>query len=176
MRSIIRQLATQPTSGKTRERRVAGGIIFGLFRAFSLHRLCKKAVHCLLGARTSGVIRLESRVLLTRGSSLKSCPHRLDSVCEAAWSLFLPSISTYIIVSLTHLTHTHTSILSTPIRRLPLLGGRELNLYHLYLKVRELNGAAEVTRNRQWGEVARSFKLPRSVTSASYAIRQHYMK
>ena len=69
-----------------------------------------------------------------------------------------------------------TYLLSTPIRRLPTLGGRELNLYHLYLKVRELNGAEEVTKNRQWGEVVRSFNLPRSVTSASYAIRQHYMK
>ena len=83
------------------------------------------------------------------------------------------------------LTHTHTHIhthtftltrISSPIRRLPTLGGRELNLYRLYSKVREMKGAEKITRKRQWGEVARSFNLPRSVTSASYAIRQHYIR
>lgn len=64
----------------------------------------------------------------------------------------------------------------TPIKRLPLLGGKELDLYHLYQKVQSLGGSEQVTRNRQWGEVARSFNLPPSVTSASYAIRQHFVK
>eukprot|EP00731_Ephydatia_muelleri_P029694 Em0021g217a len=66
--------------------------------------------------------------------------------------------------------------MAQPIKRLPLLGGKELDLYHLYQKVQSLGGAEQVTRNRQWGEVARSFNLPPSVTSASYAIRQHFVK
>lgn len=65
---------------------------------------------------------------------------------------------------------------SNPIRRFPLLGGRELDLYHLYVKVQSLGGSERVTRERLWGEVARSFNLPPSVTSASYACRQNFVK
>jgi len=65
---------------------------------------------------------------------------------------------------------------STPLRRIPTLGGRELDVYHLYQKVKSLGGAEAVSQARLWGEVARSFNLPASVTSASYAVRQHYVK
>ena len=57
-----------------------------------------------------------------------------------------------------------------------MLGGRELDLYHLFTKVKSLGGSKHVQDSRQWGEVARSFSLPSSVTSASYAVRQHYIK
>ena len=73
-----------------------------------------------------------------------------------------------------HTPHTHTR--STPIKRIPLLGGRELDLCHLFHKVQSLGGSKVVSERRLWGEVARSFKLPPSVTSASYAVRQNYMK
>lgn len=39
-----------------------------------------------------------------------------------------------------------------------------------------MGGFEVVSQGRQWGEVARSFNLPPSVTSASYAIRQHYVR
>ena len=65
---------------------------------------------------------------------------------------------------------------SNPIRRFPLLGGRELDLYHLYTKVKQLGGSYVVTKERNWGEVSRSFNLPSTVTSASYACRQNYLK
>ena len=35
---------------------------------------------------------------------------------------------------------------------------------------------SQVTKERMWGEVARSFNLPPSVTSASYACRQNFIK
>lgn len=65
---------------------------------------------------------------------------------------------------------------STTLRRLPTLGGKELDVYHLYQKVESLGGYDVVSQGRMWGEVARSFGLPPSVTSASYAIRQHYIR
>lgn len=63
-----------------------------------------------------------------------------------------------------------------PVKRIPLLGGKELDLYHLYNKVQSLGGSARVTEERLWGEISRSFNLPPSVTSASYACRQNYIK
>ena len=74
---------------------------------------------------------------------------------------------------------SHDVILSPPstsLRRLPTLGGKELDVYHLYKKVESLGGYEVVSQGRLWGEVARSFNLPPSVTSASYAIRQHYIR
>ncbi|XP_019853176.1 PREDICTED: AT-rich interactive domain-containing protein 2-like [Amphimedon queenslandica] len=62
------------------------------------------------------------------------------------------------------------------VKRVPLLGGRELDLYHLYLKVKSLGGSKRITQDRLWGDVARSFNLPASVTSASYACRQNFIK
>lgn len=67
-------------------------------------------------------------------------------------------------------------IFSSSVRRIPTLGGKELDVYHLYKKVESLGGYEVVHQSRLWGEVARSFNLPASVTSASYAIRQHYVR
>ncbi|CAI8023975.1 AT-rich interactive domain-containing protein 3B, partial [Geodia barretti] len=64
----------------------------------------------------------------------------------------------------------------TPLKRLPMLGGRELNIYHLYQEVEKRGGSEKVTRVRMWGEIARTFNLPSTVTSASYAIRNHFIK
>ena len=38
--------------------------------------------------------------------------------------------------------------LSNPIKRLPLLGGKELDLYHLFTKVLSLGGSEKVTPTR----------------------------
>ncbi len=80
----------------------------------------------------------------------------------------------------THPLSTHVQVNipshSTPLRRVPMLGGRELDLFHLFHKVQSFGGSKVVSERRLWGEVARSFGLPSSVTSASYAVRQHYIK
>ena len=87
-------------------------------------------------------------------------------------------LSFLIIVHLQSLFHCISVCLffSNPVKRFPLLGGRELDLYHLYLKVKSLGGSKRITQDRLWGDVARSFNLPASVTSASYACRQNFIK
>ena len=92
-----------------------------------------------------------------------------------------------------------------------MLGGKELNIYHLYEEVQRRGGSekvrhgenfhylqgkklcffllcvcvcvcvscvcvCQVTKVRMWGEIARTFNLPSTVTSASYAIRNHFIK
>ena len=102
-------------------------------------------------------------------------------------TLFLPlSLSTLsfpnpfpIFLSLLYLSYLSISPFLSPsnsVKRVPLLGGRELDLYHLYLKVKSLGGSKRITQDRLWGDVARSFNLPASVTSASYACRQNFIK
>ncbi|CAL8465757.1 g5293 [Coccomyxa elongata] len=58
--------------------------------------------------------------------------------------------------------------------KLPKVGGRELDLYHLYRNVTELGGCAQVIAKKQWRDAAESFKYPDTITSVSFTLRKAY--
>lgn len=60
--------------------------------------------------------------------------------------------------------------------KIPQIGGRELNLYHLYKAVCKRGGAQIVSQNKLWKEIVNEFGLPPSCTSASFTLRNHYSK
>ena len=60
--------------------------------------------------------------------------------------------------------------------KIPQIGGRELNLYHLYKAVCKRGGAQVVSQNKLWKEIVNEFGLPPSCTSASFTLRNHYSK
>ncbi|KAL0476349.1 ARID2 [Acrasis kona] len=64
----------------------------------------------------------------------------------------------------------------TPIGKLPHLGGRTLDLYKLYKKVTELGGTEQVTDKKLWKDVTNAYKVPKTCTSASYSLRNHYKR
>ena len=60
--------------------------------------------------------------------------------------------------------------------KIPQIGGRELNLFHLYKAVCKRGGAQMVSQNKHWKEIVNEFGLPPSCTSASFTLRNHYSK
>ena len=54
------------------------------------------------------------------------------------------------------------------------MGAQKLDLAKLYHEVTMRNGHKEVTITKQWKRVADAFKLPKSLTSASFLMRTHY--
>lgn len=60
--------------------------------------------------------------------------------------------------------------------KIPQIGGRELNLFHLYKAVCKRGGAQIVSQNKLWKEIVNEFGLPPSCTSASFTLRNHYSK
>jgi hypothetical protein len=75
----------------------------------------------------------------------------------------------------------------TPIGKLPQLGGRTLDLYRLYREV-IIRGGTEivralklfltqkVTEKKLWKDVTMGYKVPKTCTSASYSLRNHYKR
>lgn len=63
----------------------------------------------------------------------------------------------------------------TPIDRIPFLGHKEIDLHHLYKEVTARGGLNEVLNKKAMKEVASTFKLPSTCTSAGYALRVHYL-
>ncbi|XP_071543955.1 trithorax group protein osa-like isoform X11 [Panulirus ornatus] len=63
----------------------------------------------------------------------------------------------------------------TPITACPTISKNPLDLYALYLHVRERGGFVEVTKNKQWKDVAAVMGIGAS-SSGSYTLRKHYMK
>lgn len=63
----------------------------------------------------------------------------------------------------------------TPITACPTISKNPLDLYALYLHVRERGGFLEVTKNKQWKDVAAVMGIGAS-SSGSYTLRKHYMK
>ncbi|CAH1250224.1 ARID2 [Branchiostoma lanceolatum] len=62
------------------------------------------------------------------------------------------------------------------ISRFPYVGGRELDLHHLYNKVTSLGGFQKVSEKERWGELTESFHFPRGCTHAPYALKQLYLR
>ncbi|XP_078584184.1 AT-rich interactive domain-containing protein 2-like isoform X3 [Branchiostoma floridae x Branchiostoma japonicum] len=63
-----------------------------------------------------------------------------------------------------------------PISRFPYVGGRELDLHHLYNKVTSLGGFQKVSEKERWGELTEHFNFPRGCTHAPYALKQLYYR
>ncbi|KAJ4965185.1 hypothetical protein NE237_017034 [Protea cynaroides] len=57
----------------------------------------------------------------------------------------------------------------------PIIGGKELDLYRLYMEVTERGGFQKVVREKKWRDVGGVFKFSPTTTSASFVLRKHYM-
>ncbi|XP_075713146.1 AT-rich interactive domain-containing protein 2 [Rhinoderma darwinii] len=61
-------------------------------------------------------------------------------------------------------------------RKIPAVGGRELDLHALYTRVITLGGFAKVSEKNQWGEVVEEFHFPRGCANAAFALKQYYLR
>lgn len=73
---------------------------------------------------------------------------------------------------LTTLSQLHLYLGNT--LKIPLMGGKELDLHLLYREVTRKGGLAQVTTQKSWKGVAKAFGLPPTITSASYILRKFY--
>lgn len=62
------------------------------------------------------------------------------------------------------------------IGKVPLIGGKELDLYRLFNLVTLKGGLDEVSNKKLWKDIVAEFELPQSCTSASFTLKNHYMK
>lgn len=58
----------------------------------------------------------------------------------------------------------------------PMMGGKELDLYKLFKEVVLRGGCHYVLENKLWKDVVNSLDIPSSCTSASFLLKNHYMK
>ncbi|XP_063783421.1 AT-rich interactive domain-containing protein 2 [Pseudophryne corroboree] len=61
-------------------------------------------------------------------------------------------------------------------RKIPAVGGRELDLHSLYTRVTTLGGFAKVSEKNQWGEIIEEFNFPRGCSNAAFALKQYYLR
>ncbi|KAG8577694.1 hypothetical protein GDO81_010263 [Engystomops pustulosus] len=61
-------------------------------------------------------------------------------------------------------------------RKIPAVGGRELDLHSLYTRVITLGGFAKVSEKNQWGEIVEEFSFPRGCANAAFALKQYYLR
>ncbi|KAL9237826.1 hypothetical protein vseg_012329 [Gypsophila vaccaria] len=58
--------------------------------------------------------------------------------------------------------------------KIPVIGGRELDLHKLFVEVTSRGGIEEVIRDKRWKEVASTFNFPATATNASFFLRKYY--
>ncbi|KAL6216303.1 hypothetical protein ACLB2K_009526 [Fragaria x ananassa] len=58
--------------------------------------------------------------------------------------------------------------------RVPVIGGKELDLHLLYVEVTRRGGYEKVVEEKKWREVGSIFMFSPTTTSASYVLRKHY--
>ncbi|XP_073047565.1 high mobility group B protein 15 [Primulina eburnea] len=58
---------------------------------------------------------------------------------------------------------------------IPVVGGRDLDLYRLFMEVTSRGGIAKVVKERKWKEVTAAFNFPSSATNASFILRKYYV-
>ncbi|XP_072257545.1 AT-rich interactive domain-containing protein 2 [Pyxicephalus adspersus] len=61
-------------------------------------------------------------------------------------------------------------------RKIPAVGGRELDLHTLYTRVTTLGGFAKVSEKNQWAEIVEDFHFPRGCANAAFALKQYYLR
>ncbi|XP_054480655.1 AT-rich interactive domain-containing protein 2 isoform X2 [Anoplopoma fimbria] len=64
----------------------------------------------------------------------------------------------------------------SPFRKIPIVGGKELDLNALYVRVVSLGGFAKVSDKNQWIELGDEFNFPRSCSNAAFALKQYYLR
>ncbi|KAF1878466.1 hypothetical protein Lal_00047135 [Lupinus albus] len=57
---------------------------------------------------------------------------------------------------------------------IPTIGGRELDLHHLFVQVTSRGGLEKIIRDRKWKEVTAAFNFPSTATNASFVLRKYY--
>ncbi|XP_002531766.2 high mobility group B protein 10 isoform X4 [Ricinus communis] len=57
----------------------------------------------------------------------------------------------------------------------PTVGGKALDLHHLFVEVTSRGGLEKVVRDRKWKEVIAAFNFPSTITSASFVLRKYYL-
>uniref|UniRef100_A0A0D9XG86 ARID domain-containing protein n=1 Tax=Leersia perrieri TaxID=77586 RepID=A0A0D9XG86_9ORYZ len=67
------------------------------------------------------------------------------------------------------------SLMGTKFIRIPVIGGKELDLHTLYVEVTSRGGIAKVMEERRWREVMAQFRFSPTTTSASYVMRRYYL-
>ncbi|XP_072109362.1 AT-rich interactive domain-containing protein 2-like isoform X2 [Mobula birostris] len=76
---------------------------------------------------------------------------------------------------LDELRHFHRSK-GTTFRKIPIIGGRELDLSALYSKVTSLGGFAKVTDKGLWADLLEEFNFPKGCANAAFALKQYYLR
>ncbi|XP_007238011.3 AT-rich interactive domain-containing protein 2 isoform X3 [Astyanax mexicanus] len=64
----------------------------------------------------------------------------------------------------------------SPFKKVPLVGGKELDLGALYSRVVSLGGFAKVSDKNQWSELGEEFNFPRSCSNAAFVLKQYYLR
>ncbi|XP_051546959.1 AT-rich interactive domain-containing protein 2-like [Myxocyprinus asiaticus] len=64
----------------------------------------------------------------------------------------------------------------SPFRKVPVVGGKELDLSALYMRVVSLGGFAKVSDKNQWAELGEDFNFPRSCSNAAFVLKQYYLR
>ncbi|XP_072311051.1 AT-rich interactive domain-containing protein 2 isoform X2 [Eucyclogobius newberryi] len=64
----------------------------------------------------------------------------------------------------------------SPFKKIPVVGGKELDLGALYVRVVSLGGFAKVSEKNQWCELGEDFNFPRSCSNAAFALKQYYLR
>lgn len=64
----------------------------------------------------------------------------------------------------------------SPFKKIPIVGGKELDLNALYIRVVSLGGFAKVSDKNQWAELGEEFNFPKSCSNAAFALRQYYLR
>uniref|UniRef100_A0A3Q2YL65 AT-rich interaction domain 1B n=1 Tax=Hippocampus comes TaxID=109280 RepID=A0A3Q2YL65_HIPCM len=63
----------------------------------------------------------------------------------------------------------------TPVSQLPIVGKKPLDLWKLYIAVREIGGLAMVNKNKKWRELSTTLSVGTSSSSAS-SLKKHYIQ
>ncbi|KAM6986297.1 AT-rich interactive domain-containing protein 2 [Aplochiton taeniatus] len=64
----------------------------------------------------------------------------------------------------------------SPFKKIPVVGGKELDLNALYIRVVSLGGFAKVSDRNQWSDLGEDFNFPRSCSNAAFALKQYYLR
>ncbi|XP_057711577.1 AT-rich interactive domain-containing protein 2 [Corythoichthys intestinalis] len=64
----------------------------------------------------------------------------------------------------------------SPFKKIPIVGGKELDLNALYFRVVSLGGFAKVSDKNQWNELGEEFNFPRNCSNAAFALKQYYLR
>jgi len=59
--------------------------------------------------------------------------------------------------------------------RVPIIGGKDLDLHQLYKEVTSRGGIDKVKAENRWREVTASFIFPATATNASFMLKKYYM-